>query len=155
MAKLGDHLDAVLLRHDDIGHHQVEAGLAEGLDRLAPILGDRHLMLFRGEDVTDRLANHRVVVDEQNLRHGVLRHCNPTANRRGILPWRGKQGMTASLTRCASITPCYKTLRIGAAMIAVRWRQAIGRHVRGGYRCRVYRNSTSPAAVAAALPRSS
>ncbi len=69
-------LEAVHARHHDVEEHEVGLLAQADLERLLSVLGDEHRVAFALEDESDRFANPRLVVGDENaglsLRHDAL-----------------------------------------------------------------------------------
>ena len=68
----GRHLVAVLLRHADVGEHDVGAVRDDAVDRLLAVADGRHLDVLVGEgQLDDPLNRHAVVCEQEFVRHPV------------------------------------------------------------------------------------
>ena len=69
-ANLKDGFNTLLLRHDDVGDHDIGALVPEDGHRTLAVRGGHHMVPVALQDFRKRVPDQMVVVDHQNF-HGV------------------------------------------------------------------------------------
>jgi hypothetical protein len=65
-----DRLDAIQLRHDDVGEDQIDAAARQQFQPLAPTGGRAHAIAGSRQDEGEGSADRRIVIDDQNVAIG-------------------------------------------------------------------------------------
>jgi hypothetical protein len=75
-----DRFESAHMRHENVHDHQIEFSAFEGAEPCLAAIGDRDPKVVSLEIDLDCHAHHRIVVDDENMRHAiplrldVLRH---------------------------------------------------------------------------------
>ena len=64
-----DRLEAAHVRHENIDDHQIERHAFERPQPGLAAVGDDHLKILTLKIELDGLADHRIVVNDENMRH--------------------------------------------------------------------------------------